>query len=369
MLQAPQVRAPPSLCHARKEGLRVTHRLVGDDRRGALLGAAPRGREPGRGRRGARAHLASAKDQTEPVPPAELLYWSGPCQGTGVVGDERFGAPLRSTPSATCPAPSTRLSRNSSPNRSAPAEAPHSARSWSRMPRVVLPDVVRRGAHPSRARHQGAKARGWVPGVARGGTFPYLGDGGSISRAPSQGSRPSPGLLVGPAVADVVDALERRDDLLVVGHDDDRRPDALRHLVQDADHGERPLAVERRRRLVGQDDRRPVDQRPRDGDALLLAARELRAPAPCARWPTSSAPSSSRARSRAAALDAGEHGQERHVVGDVEERDQVGRLEDEADAVAAQRAQVGDSSSPRRRSPRRRAPCGPPWARSRRRGT
>jgi hypothetical protein len=37
---------------------------------------------------------------------------------------------------------------------------------------------------------------------------------------------------------------------------------------------------------------------------------------------------------------AGQHGQQGHVVGDVEEGDQVGRLEHEADAVAAQCAQV-----------------------------
>jgi hypothetical protein len=38
----------------------------------------------------------------------------------------------------------------------------------------------------------------------------------------------------------------------------------------------------------------------------------------------------------------GQHRQQRHVVGDVEEGDQVGCLEDEADAVAPQRAQVVD---------------------------
>ena len=53
--------------------------------------------------------------------------------------------------------------------------------------------------------------------------------------------------------------------------DDDRCCEPLRHLVQDADHGQRPFAVERRRRLVGEDDRWLVDQRTGDGDALLLA--------------------------------------------------------------------------------------------------
>ena len=60
-----------------------------------------------------------------------------------------------------------------------------------------------------------------------------------------------------------------------------------------------------------------------------------------ARCSTSSAASSSQARVRPAVGPAGQHRQQRDVVGDVEEGDQVGRLEHEADAVAAQRAQVG----------------------------
>ncbi len=38
----------------------------------------------------------------------------------------------------------------------------------------------------------------------------------------------------------------------------------------------------------------------------------------------------------------GQHGQQGDVVGDVEKGNQVRRLEDEADAVAAQRPQVGN---------------------------
>jgi hypothetical protein len=61
-----------------------------------------------------------------------------------------------------------------------------------------------------------------------------------------------------------------------------------------------------------------------------------------ARWPTSSAVSSSAPLARLGVGHAGQHRQQRDVVGHVEERDQVGRLEHEADAVAAQRAQVAD---------------------------
>ena len=91
-----------------------------------------------------------------------------------------------------------------------------------------------------------------------------------MDRARSGGPRLAR-LLVGASVADVVDPAERWDDLLVVRDDDDRCCEPLRHLVQDADHGQRPFAVERRRRLVGEDDRWLVDQRTGDGDALLLA--------------------------------------------------------------------------------------------------
>src|SRR5690606_34282227 len=45
---------------------------------------------------------------------------------------------------------------------------------------------------------------------------------------------------------------------------------------------------------------------------------------------------------RRAVGDAGEHRQQRHVVGDIQERDEVRRLEDEADLVAPQGAQVAD---------------------------
>jgi hypothetical protein len=67
-------------------------------------------------------------------------------------------------------------------------------------------------------------------------------------------------LLAGAPVADVVDPAEDGDDLLVVRDDDDRSSEPPRHLVQIAHHGQRPLAVERRRGFVGKDDRRLVYQ-------------------------------------------------------------------------------------------------------------
>jgi cytochrome c oxidase accessory protein FixG len=107
--------------------------------------------------------------------------------------------------------------------------------------------------------------------------------------------------FVGAAVADVIQPLEGRDDLLVVRHHDDRRVVLQGHLVEDAHHGQRPLAVQRCGGLVGQDHRGPVRQRPRDRHALLFAARQFRR-LRLARWSTSRAVSSSRARSRASAF-------------------------------------------------------------------
>src|SRR4051794_39461102 len=75
------------------------------------------------------------------------------------------------------------------------------------------------------------------------------------------------------------------DDLVVVRGHHDRRPGAVDPVEQahDADAGG---GVEVSGRLVGQQDRRAVDEGARDGDPLLLAARQLvREPALLAREP------------------------------------------------------------------------------------
>ncbi len=73
----------------------------------------------------------------------------------------------------------------------------------------------------------------------------------------------------------VITRRAKRGDVRLVGDEHDR--DALRAVellehLQDLDGG---AAVEVAGRLVGEDQRRPVHQRARDGDALLLAARQL----------------------------------------------------------------------------------------------
>ena len=62
-------------------------------------------------------------------------------------------------------------------------------------------------------------------------------------------------------------------DSLIVGDDDQREPGSAQP-VEEPEHLQRGCAVEVPGRLVGEDRRRFVDQRPGDGHALALPARE-----------------------------------------------------------------------------------------------
>src|SRR5258708_3463814 len=61
----------------------------------------------------------------------------------------------------------------------------------------------------------------------------------------------------------------------IVRDHDDRLAEILVQLVEQVQHVVGALAIEIAGRLVGDDDLRVVDDRARDGDALLLTAREL----------------------------------------------------------------------------------------------
>ena len=82
-------------------------------------------------------------------------------------------------------------------------------------------------------------------------------------------------LLVLPAVhhGDAIGHRHRL--LLVVGHVDERDPDFLLDALELDLHLLAELQVEGAQRLVEQEHRRPVDQRPRERDALRLPARDL----------------------------------------------------------------------------------------------
>ena len=79
------------------------------------------------------------------------------------------------------------------------------------------------------------------------------------------------------AVAQLDAARERRGDLGIVRDDDERRARGVQLAEQRDDLGA-GARVERARRLVGEDDPRVADERPRDRRALALAARQLRGP-------------------------------------------------------------------------------------------
>src|SRR5690606_39462043 len=61
----------------------------------------------------------------------------------------------------------------------------------------------------------------------------------------------------------------------VVGDDDEGGAGLVVELVQEVLHAEARVVVEVARRLVGEEDGGAADEGARDGDALLLAAREL----------------------------------------------------------------------------------------------
>ena len=120
-----------------------------------------------------------------------------------------------------------------------------------------------------------------------------------------------------------------RTDALVVRHDDQREPVGVQ-LAQELHHLFRRLRVERARGLVGPHDAGAAGQRAGDGDALLLAARQLGGPVLQARAETDAFERLRRAAARFLCVDAGEQQRQLGVLDRAEHRDEVVRLEDEA---------------------------------------
>lgn len=76
------------------------------------------------------------------------------------------------------------------------------------------------------------------------------------------------------AVADLDDPFGAGGDARIMGDDDDRAPLRV-EFVEDAEHLLTAGRVQRTGRFVGEDHLRPVHEGARDGNALLLTAREL----------------------------------------------------------------------------------------------
>ena len=123
------------------------------------------------------------------------------------------------------------------------------------------------------------------------------------------------------------------------------------------------LGIERRRRLVGENDARPVGERAGDGDALRLAAGKLRRHGVLAVADLEIVEQLDGPLSRVGGIDAGQMQHERDIVGGIEERQQVVELEDEPDLFEPQPAQVAAQPACRRRRARRPALMRPPTAR------
>ena len=115
----------------------------------------------------------------------------------------------------------------------------------------------------------------------------------------------------------------------------------LRHLIQDTHDAQRALAVQRCGGLVRQNHRRAVGQRAGNGDALLLPARELRGLGLGAVRYVQRSQQLQRAGSGLRIGHTGQHGQQGHVVGHVQKRNQVRRLKYKANAVTPQGTQIG----------------------------
>src|SRR3990172_4025997 len=131
------------------------------------------------------------------------------------------------------------------------------------------------------------------------------------------------------AVPYMVYAPEGRDYLLVMGDDYYGCLILTGHLVQNAHYSQRPLAIQRSRRLVREDYRRPVYQGPRYCDPLLLAAGKLRRHGPGTVRHIERFEEFERPLARFTVGTAGQHRQKRHIVGNIEKRYEVRRLKDE----------------------------------------
>ena len=126
-----------------------------------------------------------------------------------------------------------------------------------------------------------------------------------------------------------------RGQLGIVRHQHDRRLARAIDLEQQLDDLAAGLAVEVAGRLVGEEERRIVGERARDGDALLLAARELRRIVMARDRRARRRPAAHR-RARAASLHAGNLHRHQHVLERRQRREQMKELEHEADPLAAQ---------------------------------
>ncbi len=209
----------------------------------------------------------------------------------------------------------------------------------------LLPDVeadhpaagsvaIRPEAFAAGTAARAAGGAGW-PGAAVGAGGASSGSSASTSTTTSSGFRAALAAVAGDAAVDQVDEpVGHVGDVALVGDDHHRDAvvlDRLQHL-HDVARGRR---VERPGRLVGEQELGARDQRPGDGDTLLLAAGELRRQVLGAIGEADLLEVDRGALVALPARDALVVERQRDVLGRGLERDQVERLEDEADVLAA----------------------------------
>ena len=123
--------------------------------------------------------------------------------------------------------------------------------------------------------------------------------------------------------------------LLVVGDDHDGRAFALANCFERLQHNRARLGIEVAGRLVGEQQRRIVGERPRNGDALLLSAGKLGRAVLHAVAQAEQVEQFFRAPLRVAHGFACELHRQQDVFQRRQRRDQVEELEDEADLLVA----------------------------------
>ena len=184
-----------------------------------------------------------------------------------------------------------------------------------------------RARRPSRRRRSRSRARDSAARAAR-----VRSPSAPVRRTSRGGHRPAPRRAARPGAG-------TRGDRVVVRDHDDRRARRVQ-LLQQRQDARAGAAVEVAGRLVGEHDRRPPDERPRDRDALALAARELRRRVRRAGARAPPRSSASRARARRSAGRARRVEQPgRDVVERAHPVEQEELLEHEPDRARAQRRQ------------------------------
>ena len=128
------------------------------------------------------------------------------------------------------------------------------------------------------------------------------------------------------------DAVGHAHHLAAVGDHDDGLAQLADEPVEEIQDDRRRVGVEGAGGLVGEDQRRVVDQRSRDGDPLLLASGEPVGEAPRAVGEPDALEQGARPRAAGRVVTAGELERQQQVLLHGEEGDQVEELEDEPDA-------------------------------------